>query len=183
MSFNDLLAKWQQLPSWAVCLGCVSSAERTYPVIDHLASSESARVCRSALDTAWGSLLQSTQPGILRHLLTSIEELPESSTDDSHTPAYLAMRAMSVLAYSLEAQSGKRTPAQALRFSVSALLQLSTDLGGAQLERFETDSLEQVRQELETAAKLDDTVVSAIRKTSLEMGRTYADALARHRAN
>ncbi len=175
-SFNDRLAKWQQLPSWAVCLGCVSGTERTYPVVRELASGESAAICRKALDAAWLTSLKPARGGLLEHSLAAIQELPESSIDDSHSRTFLAMRAISVLAYALEALIGGRPPTQTLRYSVSALLQLSADLGGPDLENLETKDMEWVRQRLETAPGLTEELVSEIRDQSVEMALSYAQA-------
>lgn len=92
---------------WAIAAGCVSAAERTYPVIHNLASSESSEACRKALDILWLSFSQPKTVELFRFFLTNIEELPESSVDDSYNPAYIAMRAISVLAYALEARIGQ----------------------------------------------------------------------------
>ena len=174
-SFAQITAKWEQAPSWKVCLCCVSNAERTYPVIGALASEESSKLCRDALDAAWGPLLQPA-PGVLKHHLHNVEELPESAEDDSRKPAYLVMRAISILAYALEAEIGERPPVQTLKYSLSALLQLAADVGADAFEERERKHVDWVYQEMEGAAELSPDLVGRIRQWSAEMGAAYADA-------
>ena len=181
-SFNELLERWQRLPAWASSLSCVSGSERCYPVIRELASRQSADFCRKALDAAWLSLLPAKQDSSLDLYLGEIGELPESSTDDSNLPEFHAMRAISVLAYALDAVAGERPPAQCHKYSVSALLQLSADLGGAAQEAIETQDHESVRKKLEGVDELNENVVSELKKLSIEMASSYTDAAKSYKA-
>jgi len=91
------------------------------------------------------------------------------------------MRAISVLAYALDAVAGERPPAQCHKY-LSALLQLSADLGGAALEAIETQDHESVRKKLEGVDELNENVVSELKKLSIEMASSYTDAAKSYKA-
>ena len=152
MTFKNLIANWQQL-----------------------ASDGSVKACREALDNLW-LLAQPVTVELLQHQLNNIEQLPESSVDDSRTSLYLAMRAISILAYALGAQIGEPAPARALEYSISALLQLSADLGGPELEEWERENLERLRQRLKESQFTGDLVVE-IKLESIQMAGGYTKAL------
>ena len=87
------------------------------------------------------------------------------------------MRAISILAYALGAQIGEPALARALEYSISALLQLSADLGGPELEEWERAKIwSDSRQRLKESQFTGDLVVE-IKPESIQMAGGYTKAL------
>lgn len=90
------LDRWQCAALATVC------AESVSPVIARFARPATRSAFRQGLDIAWKSVRDRMIDLRVESVRAALNDLPESSVDDSNLPAYEAMIALSILAYSLD---------------------------------------------------------------------------------
>src|SRR5215470_14670523 len=90
------LDRWQCV---CVAAGCV---EHVAPLVRRLGTTVTKERFEQYLSRVWEAARERAGGADIVEARAAVEELSESSTDDSHRPAYYVMRAIGVLASALE---------------------------------------------------------------------------------
>jgi len=90
------LEKWQRVALAAMC------AESLSPVIARFAQPDTQRAFEQGLDCAWKSVRNESLDSRALAARATLNDLHESTCDDSNIPAYEVMIVLSILAYTLD---------------------------------------------------------------------------------
>lgn len=104
---TDITARIVELDRWQRASVAAMCAESVLPIIERFAQEETRRVYQRGLEVLWKSTLNCAVDSDAAGLRSALDSLPESSVDDSNSPSFKAMIAVSLLAYALDVLTGE----------------------------------------------------------------------------